>query len=334
MCRAGLAALTQRAEVPARAKGAPRTGDDDHADALILRDSAERVIHGHRQFVVECVQAVWAIHHQCGDAIVLRFQDDWSGLRRLWSVAHGELRSVASRFVFFTDASNELRQFSKMPQLLAPARGIRAAGGRQHVHTRAVEQLLLNAEFAFSLGKLFVSQLPVKSHDVGSEFLKLLREDDAPFRVLFALQFLNAFRGTLHQVGKPDAEFDHPLVVVVIERFRDNAALIEHGPEFVPAAGIVMANADGGLARVAAHDHELHAFAEVVGKCSHYASLLCLLILLLTLELGSAHFDIGDRFFLGIPAGEEKLVPFQLVRANPFKNAFSTFSSDPWTDIW
>jgi hypothetical protein len=64
---------------------------------------------------------------------------------------------VASAIVFFADASHQLRQFSKMPQLFAPARGIRAAGGRQDVHPRAVKQLFLNAKFAFSLGKLFVS---------------------------------------------------------------------------------------------------------------------------------------------------------------------------------
>src|SRR6266480_3838321 len=154
-----------------------------------------------------------------------------------------------------------------MPQLLAPARGVRAAGGRQDVHPRTVEQLLLQAKFAFSLGKLFISQFPVKGHDVRSEFLELLREDDAAFGVVFAFQFLDAFRGTLHQVRK--------------------------------------ANADGGLARIAADDHELHAFAEMIGKCSHYASLLCPLILLLSPEVRSAHFDIGGRAFLGILTGKK-----------------------------
>src|SRR5205823_12958436 len=119
-----------------------------------------------------------AIQHQCGDAIVLPFQDDRSGLGCLWSIAHRQVRSVASGLVFFADASNELRQLSKMPQLLAPARGVRAAGGRQDVHPRAVEQLLLQAKFAFSLGKLFISEFPVKGHDVRSEFLELLREED------------------------------------------------------------------------------------------------------------------------------------------------------------
>src|SRR5260370_4764602 len=37
----------------------------------------------------------------------------------------------------------------------------------------------------------------------------------------------------------------------------------------------------------------------MVGKCSHYASLLCLLILLLTLQAGRALFDIGRRATIG-----------------------------------
>ena len=102
-----------------------------------------------------------------------------------------------------------------------------------------------------------------------SEFLKLLRENDSSFGVVFALQFFDTFGGTLHQVGKPDAEFDHSLVVVIIKRLRYDTAFIKHGPEFVAAAGVIMAYADGGLARIAADNHKLHTFSKVVGKCSH-----------------------------------------------------------------
>src|SRR5216684_6974042 len=138
-----------------------------------------------------------------------------------------------------------------------------------------------------------------------SKFLKLLREHDAALRIIFALQLFDAFGGTLHQVSQPDAELDHPFVVVVIERLRHHAALVEHGPEFVSTAGIVMAHADRGLARIAADDYQLHAFAEMVGKCSHYASLLCLLILLLTLELERVLFDMGRQSSIGIRTGNE-----------------------------
>src|SRR5260370_37022794 len=61
-----------------------------------------------------------------------------------------------------------------------------------------------------------------------------------------------------------------------------------------------MANADGGLARITPDNHEFHAFAEGVGKCSHYASLLCLFIFLVTLGWGSALFDIGGKLFPSI----------------------------------
>src|SRR6266851_4974187 len=160
------AALSDQRQVPTRAESAPGASDHNYTDALILRDTSQRFIKRRGQFVVQRIQPVGTIHHQRGDAFVLPLQEDRSGLRGLWRVAHGELRSVASGFVFFTDASNELRQLSKMPQLLAPARGIRAAGGGQNIHSRAVKQFFLNPKFAFSLGKLFVSEFSVESHDV------------------------------------------------------------------------------------------------------------------------------------------------------------------------
>ena len=76
--------------------------------------------------------------------------------------------------VLFTDARNQLRQLSEVPQLLAPAYGVRAARGRQYIHASAVEQLFLNAKFTFSLGKLLLSQLSIKSQNVRSVFLELL----------------------------------------------------------------------------------------------------------------------------------------------------------------
>src|SRR5260370_28008488 len=134
--------------------------------------------------------------------------------------------------------------------------------------SRAVQLFFLNSKFAFSLRKLFVSKFPIKSYYVRSKFLKLLREHDAPFCVVFALQFVDAFRGTLHQVGKPNAELDHPLVVVVVKRLRYNSALVEHGPEFVSTARIIMPNTDGGLARIPPHEYQLLAFAPRAGHFS------------------------------------------------------------------
>jgi len=45
----------------------------------------------------------------------------------------------------------------------------------------------------------------------------------------------------------------------------------------------------------------------MVGKCSHYASLLCLLILLLNRKVGGALFDMGGQAFPGILTGKKKL---------------------------
>jgi hypothetical protein len=52
-----------------------------------------------------------------------------------------------------------------------------------------------------------------------------------------------------------------------------------------------MAYTDGGLARIAAYNHKLHAFSQMVGEGTHYLSLLRLSVFLLALELGSALFD-------------------------------------------
>src|SRR6266478_9977142 len=108
MRRSGLVALAQRAEIAASAKSSPRTGDHYHIDARIFRDTAERVVDGHRQLIIQRIQPVGAIHHQRGDAVVLPFQDHWSSLRRLRTVTHGDLPSVASSLMFFADARNEL----------------------------------------------------------------------------------------------------------------------------------------------------------------------------------------------------------------------------------
>jgi hypothetical protein len=86
---------------------------------------------------------------------------------------------------------------------------------------------------------------------------------------------------------------------VVIERLRHNSAFVQHGPEFVAAASVIVADTNGGFARIAADDYQLHAFAEMVGKCSHYASLLCLLILLLTGERERVLFDMGRQTATG-----------------------------------
>src|SRR5712692_184556 len=232
--------------------------------------------------------------------------------------------SVSPGVTFFFNPRYKLRQFPKMLQFLVLARGVRAAGGGQNVDARAVKQLFLNAKLAFALGKLFVCELPVEGHNVRREFLELLRQHDAAFGKIFAHQFFHAPCGALDKVGEPNPEFNHTLVVVVIERFRHHAALVEHGPELIPASGVVMTDAHGRLTRIATDDHELHAFAQMVWEGSHGASLLCLSIFLLALEMGCALFDIGGQTFLGVLTGEEQLLEFTLDAQGFTKRNFRT----------
>src|SRR6266704_2995423 len=223
-----------------------------------------------------------------------------------------------------TSGANAAGKHQKLQHFLVLTRGVRAAGGGQNVDARPVKQLFLNAKLAFALGKLFVRELPVEGHHMRREFLELLRKHDAAFGKIFALQFFHPPRGALDKVGEPNPEFNHTLVVMVIERFRHNAALVEHGPELIPASGVVMTDAHGRLTRIAADDHKLHAFAQMVWEGSHGASLLCLSIFLLALEMGCALFDIGGQTFLGVLAGEEQLLEFTLDAQSFTKRNFRT----------
>src|SRR2546430_11528234 len=65
---------------------------------------------------------------------------------------------------------------------------------------------------------------------------------------------------------------------------RRSSDLVQDGPEFVAAPGIVVAHTDGRLAGIAPHDDKLHAFAKMVWERSHEDSLLCLLAFLFSFE--------------------------------------------------
>jgi hypothetical protein len=137
---------------------------------------------------------------------------------------------------------------------------------------------------------LLVGELTVKSNDVGSKLLELLRENDASLRKIFALQLLDAFGGPLHQVGEANAKFNHPPVVVVIKGFGYDTTLVQDGPEFVAAPRIVVTDTDRRLAGIAPHDDKLHAFAKMVWERPHEDSLLCLLTFLFSFEPECALF--------------------------------------------
>src|SRR6267142_2981432 len=182
--------------------------------------------------------------------------------------------SMFLRDPLFFDARDQLRKLSKMPEFFAPALGVRPAGGGQDINSSAVEPFFLYAVFALALGELFVCELPIERHDVRCKFFELLRKHDAAFGEVFTLQFFDALRRALHEIGESNAEFNDPLVIVVIEGLGYHTTCIEHGPKLIRAAGIVVAHAHRGLARIAANDYELHAFAKMVRECSHCASLL------------------------------------------------------------
>jgi hypothetical protein len=159
-----------------------------------------------------------------------------------------------------------------MLQFLALPLRILAAGGRQHVDARPIKKLFLEAELTFALGKLFVDYFPVERNDVRRELFELLRKHDAAFGEISTRQLFRALGRPLDKVSKPDAEFDYALVIVIVERFRHDAAFVQDGPELVGATGVVMAHAHGRFARIAADDDQLHAFSQMVGECSHLPS--------------------------------------------------------------
>ena len=130
---------------------------------------------------------------------------------------------------------------------------------------------LLKAELALALRKLFVDDLSVEGNDMRRKFLQLLRKNDAALGEISARQLFHALGGPLDQIGEADAEFDDALVVVIVERLGDDAAFIDHRPKLIGAAGVIVADADGGFAGIATNDDEFHAFSEVVGKCAHGA---------------------------------------------------------------
>src|SRR2546429_6283723 len=121
-------------------------------------------------------------------------------------------------------------------------------------------------------------------------YTTLFRSNDASLRKIFAFQLLDAFGGALDQVGEANAKFNHTPVVVVIKGLGHDTTLVQDGPEFVAAPGIVVAHTDGRLAGIAPHDDKLHAFAKMVWERSHEDSLLCLLAFLFSFERECALF--------------------------------------------
>lgn len=170
-------------------------------------------------------------------------------------------------------AGDKLSQLAEVAEFFGVVRGGNggngAAGERQDIDARAVEQFLLEAEFAFALGELLVGVLAVEGDDVRSKFLEFLREDDAAFGEIGARKLGGSFCGAFDEIGEADGKFNDAFIVVIIERLRNDGALVKERPKFVAAAGIVVAHADGRFGGITADDDELHAFAKMVGKGLH-----------------------------------------------------------------
>src|SRR5258708_30983722 len=114
----------------------------------------------------------------------------------------------------------------------------------QYINMRAVEKFFLNPVVALALGELLEGQLAVERDDARQILLELAGEDEAPLCVVLALQFFNRFGRPLDEIRQADAEFDDAAVVRVIQRFGDNAAVIEQWPERIAPARVVVATAD------------------------------------------------------------------------------------------
>src|ERR1700757_1640674 len=148
-----------------------------------------------------------------------------------------------------------------MFQAVAFATRRRADSCGQNIDMRAVEKFFLDAVVALALSELLVGQLAVEGDDTRKIFLELPGKDEASFSVILALQFFNRFGRTFDQISKADAEFDDAPVVRIVERFGNDAAVIEKRPKWIAAARVVVASTDRRLCWITTHNHELHSFA-------------------------------------------------------------------------
>ncbi len=282
----GLTAFADRREIASGTERPPGPGEDHDADGIVGGDALESGVEFGGELIVEGIEFFGAIEDEKSDAIADGFEDDGRSFGR---GSHGtslaKIRVRSGRWegrgwlerrvrgALLCGAGDKLGESAKMAEFFGAIRGGNGGNGaasqRQDVDARAVEQFLLQAEFAFALGELLVGVLAIEGDDMRSKLLELLREHDAPFGKIRPREFGGSFRRALDEVGQPNGELDDPLIIVIVERLRDDRALVEQRPKLVAAAGIVMAGANGGFGRIAADNNELHAFAEMVGKGLH-----------------------------------------------------------------
>src|SRR5713226_6029650 len=162
-----------------------------------------------------------------------------------------------------------LCELAEIAQFVSPADGVLTAGGRQHKHLSTVELLFLQAQLAGPLRKHLENDLPVETDHARHKFLELLRKDDAPLGELLPVDFLDAARRPLHQIRQPDAEFDHALVVLILEGLRHNPRVVQQRPEQICAPRVIVAQARRLFTGIAADDHQPHAPAKIIRQRAH-----------------------------------------------------------------
>ena len=130
---------------------------------------------------------------------------------------------------------------------------------------RAVQTFFLQPWFARPLSKVFKRIYAIEGNNLRRVLFQLLGQHDAPLGEFLAVQFLGRARRALDQVREPDAEFNHPLVIPVIQQFRHDTRIVQQRPEFVSTAGIIVPYASGTIAGITSHDDQFHSCAQIIG---------------------------------------------------------------------
>jgi hypothetical protein len=86
---ATLAALANGAQIAAGTECAAGAGEDDDVDGRIARDADESRVESGGELVIEGVEAVGAIHHECDDRTVAGLLKNGRARSGLWSLTHG-----------------------------------------------------------------------------------------------------------------------------------------------------------------------------------------------------------------------------------------------------
>src|SRR5690349_2506973 len=107
-------ALTNQRKVTASTESAARSRKHNDANRSIFCEAAKGIIQGGDEFRVQRVQPVRTVQNQSGDAILLRFQKDRSGLRRLRRMAHKASRLVCPDFPGFFNLGHKSCELAEM----------------------------------------------------------------------------------------------------------------------------------------------------------------------------------------------------------------------------